>query len=652
MSDSLLTRLSHSSLINSPSLTSTQIQVDSLVGRFSEEASNWRNLAAISAGSLFYRFGRVGTLAAASRAGQAEPLLRFASYGVGLGTEVTAFEMANRSLASLTEGPQNPNLWRWNGQGGIRQGLLGSLITFGSLKGAGALAQGENIFVQHLLQDTGMVLGHNASAAFGMTSRPSGSLAEQFLHAEVTNLQLGAGMALGHSLSGGSLHAIERGLDLSLRSHETERPFLGGLSNRDLSFGLQPAFSRAGIATAEERAPSDDPLQGPQILQMNSFGKGDPPGRRGETSGSLFPPISDTSERTTAEEGSTIEVPGIERAFLIPEEIKLEEGIQEFIENFNYPVAVAYLEEIFSMNLGKLSAVNQAFYSRFGWTAEEALQRSVSYFFPKLSLLKVFPRVRELQKANGGVFKTTALEFRVKDRTSGKTSWLPIQGTGVVRNIYGKDIGFGFLKPVSQGPFEADDLKGDRLLEMFRSTDAENEVHQAPDGALEFHSLMGINLQFMDPQSPLLRLIADQNQRIRITGSMTSVKMIREYSPLLIRSLNSRAEKFQIPVGRSVKVELSSGRTMLTVLRKSSSEGFVIMSEYYPAFSDGRGLEGDGSSLTPSPTPPASSTVRPTGGRSEISTILRDENASPFKKSLAHLGVVIPDPSKKGNKGK
>src|SRR5262249_10563652 len=150
------------------------------------QATDWRTLAAMTAGGMAYRFGRVGAMTAGAG--------RIASAGIGLGAEVSAFEMTHRSLNSFSgEASFQPNLWRWEGQGGIRQGLSSSLITFGSLRGIGTLAQGQNVIVQHLLQDTGMVLGHQISGAFGITSRSTESLAEQFLHAEVTNLQLNAG---------------------------------------------------------------------------------------------------------------------------------------------------------------------------------------------------------------------------------------------------------------------------------------------------------------------------------------------------------------------------------------------------------------------------------------------------------------------------
>src|SRR5262249_16135866 len=104
-----------------------QTQVEGLAGSFTQQAPDGRSLAAMMAGGMTYRLGRVGAMAAGTG--------RIASVGIGLGAEVTAFEMTNRSLSPLTgESQSNPNLWRWDGQGGIRQGLLSSLVTFGTLK--------------------------------------------------------------------------------------------------------------------------------------------------------------------------------------------------------------------------------------------------------------------------------------------------------------------------------------------------------------------------------------------------------------------------------------------------------------------------------------------------------------------------------------
>jgi hypothetical protein len=68
-----------------------------------------------------------------------------------------------------------------------------------------------------------MVAGHQATGVFNLAPKPEGSFAEQLLHAEATNLQLGAGMGLVHALSP-QLSAMERGLDLTLSSLNLPKP--------------------------------------------------------------------------------------------------------------------------------------------------------------------------------------------------------------------------------------------------------------------------------------------------------------------------------------------------------------------------------------------------------------------------------------------
>src|SRR4029434_1794544 len=164
-----------------PVFSPLQSQVDSLVGGFAETATDWRSLAAMMAGGMAYRIGRAGIMGLGSSA-----LLHSSSIGVGLVAEVSTFELSHRAL--LAQETTRPSLWRWSGSDGIRQGIFQSFITFGTLRGMGGLARGENLVVRNLLQDFARVTGHQASGALGVTPRPSGTLAEQFLHAEALNL--------------------------------------------------------------------------------------------------------------------------------------------------------------------------------------------------------------------------------------------------------------------------------------------------------------------------------------------------------------------------------------------------------------------------------------------------------------------------------
>src|SRR4030095_7458338 len=250
-----------------------QGEIDGWVGGFVHQATDWRSLAAMVAGGVAGRVGRVGTMGLRVGAYGHTPL-RIVSVGLGLSAEVSAFELTHRGLITLFGrgapmwAPTNcgsecgrphgaaptshgeSNLWRWSGPGGLRQGLFQSFISFGALKGAGRLARGEDLVIQHLLQDSALILGHQAAGTFGIAPRPAGNLTEQFLHAEATPLQLGAGMALAHRFAP-AVHGLERGLDLSVRSSnrsivrsfDEPDPRAHELTNAPSNPFFQPAFA-------------------------------------------------------------------------------------------------------------------------------------------------------------------------------------------------------------------------------------------------------------------------------------------------------------------------------------------------------------------------------------------------------------------------
>src|SRR4030095_13545130 len=119
---SVLDRLHGPSLVQTPSLTPLQSQMDGLVGGFVTQATDWRSLAAMPLGGMAYRAGRIGIMGLSSG-----NFARVASVGIGLGAEVMTFEGTHRSLTALSsEAHLNPNLFRWTGSGGIRQGLFQS----------------------------------------------------------------------------------------------------------------------------------------------------------------------------------------------------------------------------------------------------------------------------------------------------------------------------------------------------------------------------------------------------------------------------------------------------------------------------------------------------------------------------------------------
>jgi hypothetical protein len=203
------------------SANSIRNQVDGLVSNFIQEATNPSVMVAMTSAGMAYRVGRVGVMGLGTSL-----VLRPLSLGVGFASEVTVFEFTNRFLTNIRMTRRSPlqdtsGLWSWSGPGGWKEGLFNSAITFGLLKSAGRLARDQNLILQHSFQSAAMVAGHQGAAFFNLASKPEGSLAEQLLQAETTNLQLTFGGHLTQGLFPG-ISALERGMDLSLRlgSHE------------------------------------------------------------------------------------------------------------------------------------------------------------------------------------------------------------------------------------------------------------------------------------------------------------------------------------------------------------------------------------------------------------------------------------------------
>jgi hypothetical protein len=223
-SESVLSRFSSVTDRQSP-ITDHQFQIDHLVDEFICQASDWKTLTALTLGGIAYRWGKIGILNVGAI--HESPLLAGPlSIAGGLATEVTAFEFTNRVLQSLratgrsplqnqslATNHRSPNLWAWSGPGGWKEALLSDLVTFGSLKGAGYLSRESNLVTQHLFSSSAMVAGQNAASQLGITPKSEGSLADQWIHAEAMNLQLGAGVALVHGLAPGMV-SLERGLEV------------------------------------------------------------------------------------------------------------------------------------------------------------------------------------------------------------------------------------------------------------------------------------------------------------------------------------------------------------------------------------------------------------------------------------------------------
>ncbi|MFO1518578.1 MAG: hypothetical protein U1F57_02770 [bacterium] len=253
---SILTRIEDSQDLSRPSLTAAQSLVENLTCHFLSEIAHPASIAAMLVGGFSYRLGRIGILSFSEKRAFFQPALQTlfqgASYGVGLLAETGAFEMTHRLLLRLTEQDSSlPRpLLRWEGKGGIQEGLASSFLTFLSLRGMGAFGAGQNLFFQHFLQDAAVVFSHQAASRWGLMAAPEESLPEQFLKAEISQNQLRLATGLLFLFSPRVI-AEEKILDLRLRSKERMPPEISS-SFLDLS---GPRLARAPSAPAEKKIP-------------------------------------------------------------------------------------------------------------------------------------------------------------------------------------------------------------------------------------------------------------------------------------------------------------------------------------------------------------------------------------------------------------
>ncbi len=201
---------SHSALtsVRSTALTASQLQTSAIEGSFSREACNWRSLTGMIAGGFAFRMGRLAALESFSNLGLMRhafvaPAFRALAFTSALAGEVTVFRGVNQILTPEINSPEqsflNPQSW------------MSTFVDFFALKTMGHFGAG-NILLSHVAQDVAVVAGHQLGASLGFTTRPEGTLAQQFFHAEAMNWQMSAGMKLAGFLSADRLHILERNL--------------------------------------------------------------------------------------------------------------------------------------------------------------------------------------------------------------------------------------------------------------------------------------------------------------------------------------------------------------------------------------------------------------------------------------------------------
>jgi hypothetical protein len=191
----------------SPSLSENQTFVDQLVSTSVNESTKGSMLLAMLGAGAVSRLTRAGVMSIALGEGTVLPMMaRGGSYAIALANESAAFAGIERGF--------HPS------QTSFEKDWAHAFINLGSLKLLGGAAQGQNLILQHLLTDLGMVGGQQVGAQFGLVEKPQGGLAQQMVQAEAMNWSMKGGMGLLNGLSP-NLLPMEKSLDLYLRSRET-----------------------------------------------------------------------------------------------------------------------------------------------------------------------------------------------------------------------------------------------------------------------------------------------------------------------------------------------------------------------------------------------------------------------------------------------
>jgi hypothetical protein len=231
-------------------LTPLQYQADQLVGEFADQATDLKTLCAMAGAGAAYRWGRLASLSLGTQyLAEIPGLVRIGSFGIGLATESATFAGLQRSFKTF-EGQSSAQ--------SFSKEWLNTALSLGSLKFFGKLSEGQNLTLQHLFSDLGMVGAHHGASFLGIEDKPEGDFFTQLLHAEAMNWQLKVGMNLVHSLAP-EFSASERSMDLLLKVNErrlgSDRPMGLGLSLSSL------AVEPAGPLETSESEGKNLPLQ-------------------------------------------------------------------------------------------------------------------------------------------------------------------------------------------------------------------------------------------------------------------------------------------------------------------------------------------------------------------------------------------------------
>jgi signal transduction histidine kinase len=207
MSESFLTRTSHSHFNQSSSLTPLQSQMDGWVSTFIERSTDFYSLAGIAIGGAGGRLGRSGSLNLSRPFARlfpnfTLPLTQAGSWGIGLVTEATLFEAIPR-ISRFASGNGDFSLLHWFGEEGVRNRALYSGISLLGLRLAAVVSASQNPISQGLFQSAAILGSHQVASFLKIADAPRESWGHQIAEAQTMVFHLWTGVSLMHRFTPG-----------------------------------------------------------------------------------------------------------------------------------------------------------------------------------------------------------------------------------------------------------------------------------------------------------------------------------------------------------------------------------------------------------------------------------------------------------------
>ena len=232
-------RVRYDSSDTSIKLNTDQLLMDQMDSSFVAGASDWKAMTSMALGGFAYKLSKLTAL-------KFLPGIGMGAKGIALGVEVATFRsseavLRGQSLGEAFEG----------------RAFLSTSLDFFLLKGAGKALEGRSFILTHAGQSFTMAAGHQLGASLHLVEREQGSFVQRWMKAEVSNVQMMAGMELMGTLTGNRLSLLEKTLEIQSQAMEWSHFPSFDLTNKQASIAVMasdtsamiplPGFERAEI---------------------------------------------------------------------------------------------------------------------------------------------------------------------------------------------------------------------------------------------------------------------------------------------------------------------------------------------------------------------------------------------------------------------